>query len=379
MRAQSKDAPFKEIGAMKFAIWDNTNPRDGVSAHALYRQHLDDVVLAEELGFDHFWFYEHHVTPRIPMPSPNLMIAAAARATSTIRLGNMVNVLPYRHPLLVAEEVAMLDAMTDGRLDVGLGRGGIKPEEWQAFGVEQGRSRDIFDEAYRLLLRIWADENFTHAGEFFRVEKRTPLSPPLVQRPHPPLYVGAQSPESLRWAAENDIPFGQIDALIESCKRDQDFYREIQVASGHKPTPRLFLTLPVYVAESDERARRESYPYIVQYAQKWARYIEVTDVSPYRDDDIVRQRTPILHAMSFDELVDRGPALVGSAETVRAKIETYRAALDIAVLVCVFSLVSMPHAMVQRSMRNFAARVMPALAAPLPPARVGWPSRRFAP
>jgi alkanesulfonate monooxygenase SsuD/methylene tetrahydromethanopterin reductase-like flavin-dependent oxidoreductase (luciferase family) len=356
----------REDPTMRFAIWDNTNPRVGVSHGELYRQHLDEVVIAEELGFDHFWLYEHHVSSHVPMPSPNLMIAAAARETSRIRLGTMINVLPYRHPLIVAEEAAMLDQMTNGRLDVGIGRGGIKPEEWAALGVKQERSRDIFREAYELLLRIWADEDFVHEGEFFRIDKHAPLSPPLVQKPHPPLYIGAQSPESLRWAAERDLPFGQIDALIPDCRRDSAIYRAAQVASGHAPEPRLFLTLPVHVAATDAEAREAVYPYLVQYGAKWDKYVDLVQAGRFRDDEMVRQRAPILQAMSFDDLIERGPALVGSPETIIRKIQAYRAALEIAVLVSVFSIGSMPQEMVTQSLRLFARHVMPYVRGPEP-------------
>src|SRR5579885_1311246 len=158
---------------------------------------------------------------------------------------------PYRHPLLVAEEMAMLDNLTEGRVDCGIGRG-LKPYEFRAFGQDQEVSREVFTECLEVVRRVWADENFSHEGKYYTCEKNTPLSPPLVQKPHPPLYVSAQSPESVRWAASQDIPFGQIDALVEESKKDQKVYREIQVAHGFAPVPRLFVTREVYVAATDE-------------------------------------------------------------------------------------------------------------------------------
>jgi hypothetical protein len=133
--------------------------------------------------------------------------------------------------LILAEEAAMLDTLTNGRLDWGVGRG-LKPLEFDAFCVPQARSREMFLEHMEVAKRIWADENFEHHGEFYHVNKQTPLTPPCVQKPHPPLYVSAQSEESLRWAAQNDTHFCQIDALYEECERDQVFYRNVQIASG---------------------------------------------------------------------------------------------------------------------------------------------------
>jgi alkanesulfonate monooxygenase SsuD/methylene tetrahydromethanopterin reductase-like flavin-dependent oxidoreductase (luciferase family) len=344
---------------MKSAIWDNIMPRAGSSHVALYREHLKEVQIAEECGFDHLWFYEHHLSPQSPMPSPNLMIAAAAQLTTRIRLGNMVNVLPYRNPLLLAEECAMLDVLTGGRLDIGIGRG-LKPTEFAAFCVPQERSRAMFNESVEIMSRVWADENFRYEGEFFRVNKASPLSPPLVQRPHPPLYISAQSEESLRWCAERDLPFGQIDALIDQCRRDSEFYAQIQAAAGHARAPRLFLTREVYVAETDEQARREALPYLKSYWELWGRYTQFTQQGLMPDSyDVWRKRAPLLHAMSYEELIERGLVLIGCPETVARGIHEHQDMLDIAILVCVMQLGPMPHEQVQRSMRAFAQHVMP--------------------
>ena len=176
----------------------------------MFRRQLEEVELAERIGIDQIWFFEHHLQPTAPVPSPNLLIAAAARTTHRIRFSSMVNILPFRHPLLVAEEAAMLDNLTNGRLDMGLGRG-LRPPEFEAFGVDQSQSREMFLEAFDIIRRVWADENFVFRGKYWTVRKDAPLSPPLVQRPHPPFLVSAQSEESLRWAAQHDIPFAQIE------------------------------------------------------------------------------------------------------------------------------------------------------------------------
>ena len=143
---------------MRFAIWSPTNPRAGVSHVELFRQQIREVEIAEELGFQNVWFYEHHLSATAPVPSPNLMIAAAAQSTSRIRLGAMVNILPYRNPLLVAELAAMLDVLTDGRLDMGIGRG-LRPLEFDAFFVPQADSREMFLESMQIIRRVWADRS----------------------------------------------------------------------------------------------------------------------------------------------------------------------------------------------------------------------------
>ncbi len=344
---------------MKFAIWSPTNPRAGVSPFELYRQQIREIEIAEELGFDHIWLYEHHVSPSGSMPSPNLMIAAAAKSTSRIRLGAMVNILPYRNPLIVAEEAAMLDVLTNGRLDMGIGRG-LKPLEFETFCVRQENSREMFLESVAVIKRIWADENFSHKGKYFQVNKQSPLCPSLIQQPHPPFIVSAQSPESLRFAAENDFAFAQIDALIEDCERDQKIYREIQTASGHAASPRLIITREIYVADSLEQAKREAYPYLLQYWKLWERYSQFTEEGLMPEDyDFWRKRAPVLHAMDFDELTERGLVMFGTPQTVAAQIRRHRDRLNLNALACTFKFGGMPQDMLIKSMQKFASGVMP--------------------
>lgn len=159
---------------MKLAIWSTTTPRPNSTHVEMFRRQLEEVELAERIGIDQIWFFEHHLNPTGPVPSPNLLIAAAARTTSRIRFASMVNILPFRHPLLVAEEAAMLDNLTDGRFDMGLGRG-LRPPEFEAFGVDQQQSREMFVESFDIIQRVFADENFEHRGRYWTVRKDAPL------------------------------------------------------------------------------------------------------------------------------------------------------------------------------------------------------------
>jgi alkanesulfonate monooxygenase SsuD/methylene tetrahydromethanopterin reductase-like flavin-dependent oxidoreductase (luciferase family) len=344
---------------MRYGIWSPTNPRDGVSLQELYRQQIEEIEIADALGFDHFWLYEHHVSPTGPMPSPNLMIAAAALRTQRIRLGTMINILPYRNPLIVAEEAAMLDTLTGGRLDVGIGRG-LRPAEFEAFCIPQSQAREMLEESLALVMRIWADENFEHHGRHFHVNKQSPLSPPVVQRPHPPIYMSAQSEDSLRFAALNNFAVGQIDALFEDCQRDMRFYCDVQRAAGMTPSPRLFVTREIYVADTMEEARQQAYPWLVKYWQIWQRYTQFAAEGRLPADyEQWHRRAPMLAAMRFEELIERGLVLVGTADFVAEQVVLHRRELDLDVLACVFKFGGMPFDMVKRSMKAFATEVMP--------------------
>ena len=344
---------------MRLAIWSTTTPRENSTHAEMFRRQLEEVELAERIGIDQIWFFEHHLQPTAPVPSPNLLIAAAARTTREIRFASMVNILPFRHPLLVAEEAAMLDNLTGGRLDMGLGRG-LRPPEFEAFGVDQQRSREMFLESFDIIRRVWADENFVHHGKYWTVRKDAPLSPPLVQRPHPPFLISAQSEESLRWGAMHDIPFAQIDATVEQARRDQALYREVQTAHGHAPVPRLYLMREIYVADTDRQARAEAQPYLLQYWELWNRYTQFTRGGKLPDSyDFWRRQAPMLHAMSFEEIVANGMVILGSAETVASAILRLSDQLDLMSLAMIFKLGAMPYDMVEPSMTRFGEGVVP--------------------
>ena len=356
---------YREEENVRLAIWSTTTPRENSTHVEMFRRQFEEVELAERIGIDQIWFFEHHLQPTAPVPSPNLLIAAAAQRTRHIRFASMVNILPFRHPLLVAEEAAMLDNLTGGRLDLGLGRG-LRPPEFEAFGVDQARSREMFVESFELIRRIWADENFVHRGNYWTIVKNGPLSPPLVQRPHPPFLVSAQSEESLHWAAERDIPFAQIDSLVDQARRDQALYREVQVMHGHAAAPRLYLMREIYVADNQASARLEAEPYLLQYWELWNRYTQFTRGGNLPDSyDFWRRQAPMLHAMSFDEIVANDMVLLGGPESVANAILRIAGQLDLIGLALVFKLGAMPYDMVERSMIRFGEEVVPRISAVL--------------
>jgi hypothetical protein len=138
-----------------------------------------------------------------------------------------------------------------------------------------------------------------------------------VQRPHPPFLVSAQSEESLRWAAQYDIPFAQIDSIVEQAKRDQALYREVQTAHGHPPAARLYLMREIYVADTDTRAYTEARPYLLQYWELWNRYTQFTRGGKLPDSyDFWRRQAPMLHAMRFDQIVANDMVILGGPERV---------------------------------------------------------------
>lgn len=351
---------------MKIGLWGTTAlAPEGWSHTQSYHAQLDEMVLADRLGFDHYWMFEHHVSPNSPMPSPNLMIAAAARRTTRIRFGTFMNILPYHHPVRLAGEIAMLDVLTGGRIDFGVGRG-IKPFEFRAFGQDQADSRARFQECLEAIIRIWSDEPLDFKGTYYTILKDTPLAPPLVQRPHPPIYASAQSTESVRWAAEHDYPFGQIDATIEESENDSQLYRDVQQGMKAAAQKRLYVTREAFVFENERQAedlKDQLKTYLISHWQVFGRYTQFSQAGEMPDSyDAFRKRAPKLFAMNYEEIIDQGLALIGTPETICAQILNLGERLDLSMLVLHMRFGAMPFDLAARSMRCFAERAMPRLA-----------------
>lgn len=157
----------------------------------IFHQALEQIALADRVGFDYVWEVEHHFLTEFSHSSaPEVFLAAVSQRTSRIRLGHGVVLLPmaYNNPIRVAERVATLDILSNGRVDFGTGRSGT-PTELEGFGVESSQSKAMWDEAVRIIPRMWTEDPFCYDGEFFSMPARS-IWPKPVQKPHPPMWVG---------------------------------------------------------------------------------------------------------------------------------------------------------------------------------------------
>src|SRR5579871_4128524 len=170
--------------------------------NVFYQQILEQVALAEELGWECFWFTEHHFKLYGgPEPNPAVFLAAAAARTSRIHLGSAVSILPLHHPIQIAEDYAMVDVLSDGRLEFGIGLGNT-PGDFSIFGVPREEARARFEEAGEIIARAWAQPAFSYQGAFWEFEDVSVLPRP-VQQPRPAIWVAGHSPESLGWAGRH--------------------------------------------------------------------------------------------------------------------------------------------------------------------------------
>ncbi|HXZ69072.1 MAG TPA: LLM class flavin-dependent oxidoreductase, partial [Alphaproteobacteria bacterium] len=202
---------------------------------------------------------EHHGTPYGLMNSPNLLVASIAQRTKKLRLMMLGNLLPLHEPLRLAEELAMLDCLSNGRLEAGFARGA--PREYRIYNIPLNESRGRFDETFEIMRKAWTEESFSYEGKFHSY-KDVAIWPRPVQQPHPPLWAPVGSKESIEWAARNNVGITPGGAPGQGRADTIRHYAKIQAEHGRKVSPANFnIQVQCYVADSKEQAIEELGPY----------------------------------------------------------------------------------------------------------------------
>ncbi len=207
---------------------EKLRPWDTESHRRAYQEALEQIKLAEQVGFDYIWEVEHHFLDEFSLsPAPEVFLAAVSQHTSRIRIGHGVVLLPfgYNHPIRAAERAATLDIVSNGRLEFGTGRSATF-YEMEAFAVDPEKTRDEWDEAVRMIPKMWTQDEFSWESERFHIPPRRVVPKP-VQQPHPPIWMAGTQPSSAVLAAERGLGFlhfsyGDPGALDEKVQK----YRE---------------------------------------------------------------------------------------------------------------------------------------------------------
>ena len=233
--------------------------RDKAPLHQLYEERLQLLEVADTAGFFCYHLAEHHATPLGMAPSPALFLTAAAQRTRHIRLGPLVYLLPLYNPLRLIEEVCMLDQLTDGRLELGVGRG-VSPYELGYFGVDVDGTRAIFDETLAVLVAGMTNERLTFEGNIYQYHN-VPMELCPMQQPYPPLWYPTHVPESVEYAARHGYNFVGLGSAAH-IGQNVDIYRKTWEAhkheqgrlNGHVAEPKVGALRQVFVADTDEEA-----------------------------------------------------------------------------------------------------------------------------
>ena len=256
---------------------------DAATAVRTYEEHLHAWEALDRFGYDGVGFNEHHCSPYGLMNSPNLMAAAAAQRTKRLKLLIYGNLLPLHEPLRLAEELAMIDCMSNGRLISGFARG--IPREYQVHNVALADSRARFEEAFDIITRAWSEEVFSYEGRFWSY-KDVAMWPRPVQQPGPPIWVPViGSKESIEFAARHNLPItpglGRHQGLRDDIIR---FYAKNLAASGHRITPdHLSLGITAYVADSKAQAVKEYGPHILYFNRTLFSHGNFTETEKQRE------------------------------------------------------------------------------------------------
>ena len=347
--------------------WLPNSTFEPVHGGELYNRYLDELVLAEPLGFDGVCVNEHHQNAYGTMPSPNLMASILARQTKRVKIAVVGNALPlYNPPTRVAEEFSMIDCISGGRLIAGMVVGG--GPEYYSFTVNPAFARDMYKEALDLVLRCWTEPGpFEHYGKHWKLKYVNPWPRP-IQEPHPPIWVpGAGSRETIEMVAARrfsymGIPYFHIDFF----QRNFDAFREACEKNGYTADPlQLGWLCPIYVAETDEQAWAEYEPHFNYFREKLLKGLLVFPpgyTSAKSMIGINQALKQFLLNVETREEIDKGAyAIVGSPETVRDKLTEYAKRLGVGNLLGLFQIGTLPADLTRKNMTLFAEQVMPAL------------------
>jgi alkanesulfonate monooxygenase SsuD/methylene tetrahydromethanopterin reductase-like flavin-dependent oxidoreductase (luciferase family) len=232
--------------------------RQGVTQPVAFRDVFGLAEKAESWGMDCVWLGEIHFTPGRSVISASLQVATAiATRTRRVHVGTAVQVLPLNHPLRIAEEVATVDQLSEGRFEFGIGRSGVV-RSYDIYGVAYGESQARFREALEIIRRAWTGEPFSYQGEFYRVAETT-VAPRPFQVPHPPIRMAATSDETYPIAGRQGLPIfvGLRATEVSDVKRALGPYRAAWREAGHAGNPSVYLRIPVYVSPTEDGAREE--------------------------------------------------------------------------------------------------------------------------
>ena len=333
----------------------------GNSVTQMYDDHLAEIELADALGYNEVWLAEHHFSGYGLVPSPNVMLAHLAARTQHLRLGAMVYALPFYHPLRLAEELAMLDHLTHGRLNVGVGSG--VQREYGPYNLDVAEARPRYYEAIEVLHKAFTHERFTHEGQYYRIVDGS-LAPRPVQQPYPPLWVAASSAASVEWCAQRGLPVAQNWTRLAEAAQAAASYRAVAAQAAERwGTPAMRQFRVCYVADTTERAFAEAEPNLYRFFQLFSRSEDphYTTPSPegwHHQTGIALRR---LGPQTFADLDADDLIIVGDPARVREKLLRLRAETGMDGFVGIFAFGRLSHEQVSHSLRLFAEEVMPAL------------------
>lgn len=346
---------------MKVGLFDHLERSEDRPLAAQFDERLEFAVAADAAGFYCLHVAEHHSSRLNMVPEPGVWLSAVARATKTLHVGPLVYLLTLYTPLRLAEEICMLDHMSRGRLEVGVGRG-VSPFELNYHKVDHEDSRNIFLDAYDCLKTALTHDEFSYEGRYFSYSGvPMPLRP--FQSPHPPFWYGSSNTIGAGWAGEQGLHFAANGATALA-KENIGAYRAALDRRGGPAQPKdefaggaaIGLLRHIVVADTDAEARRIAKPALEYHAASlnWLRR--------RHGDAGFTSRNNVHRGVDFESWEEMGMAIAGTPETVYAKIAAQAQELGINYLIAYLFFGTMTARDAMRSQSLFAREVMPKLA-----------------
>jgi alkanesulfonate monooxygenase SsuD/methylene tetrahydromethanopterin reductase-like flavin-dependent oxidoreductase (luciferase family) len=341
---------------MKIGVFDHLDKRDEPLGK-FYEDRLAYTRALDEAGFYSYHIAEHHATPLGMAPSPNVYLAAVARETKRLRFGPLVYLLPLYHPVRLIEEIAMLDNLSNGRLDMGVGRG-ISPYEVGSYDLDPANTRAMFEEGLEILLAGLTHERLDHRGEWYRVDN-VPIELHPVQKPFPPLWYGAGNAEGAIVAARYGMHIVTLGDN-ERCRNLIARYREMWEEEKDDPRraaapaePLIGMGRHIFLAETDAEAEKLA-------ARAYRHWYDAL-AKLWRDHG----GNPVTGMImdNYAEARSKGQCVIGTPDTVRAELTAQIPDIGNNYLVCQIAWGDLGHEREMRSLRLFVDEVMPAIAA----------------
>jgi alkanesulfonate monooxygenase SsuD/methylene tetrahydromethanopterin reductase-like flavin-dependent oxidoreductase (luciferase family) len=344
------------------------DPKKGAK---LYNRYIDELVYADTCGFDGVCVNEHHSNAYGLMPIPGVIAGALARATKKATIAVLGRALPLlNNPLTVAEEYAMLDNITEGRLIAGFVRG--IGAEYHAWSSNPANSHERFHEAHDMIVRAWAEtEPFAFYGKHYQFNYVN-VWPRVYQQPRPKIWIPSQgSTETIQWAADASRRYTYLQTFspLAALRKYMTMYREQADKNGWTAGPEhMGWSCPVYVAETDEQARAEAKPHIEFMFNKLLRMTPemllppgYTSVASIKGMLLAKGNVTAAGKAekTIDDLIASGMFLCGSPATVREQITTMQKELGFGVFISLMQFGSLPHELTMTNIRTFADDVIP--------------------
>jgi alkanesulfonate monooxygenase SsuD/methylene tetrahydromethanopterin reductase-like flavin-dependent oxidoreductase (luciferase family) len=333
---------------MQFGIFDQ-NDRGPYELTEQYENRLKLIEFYDQAGFRTYHMSEHHATPLSQTPSPSVFLAAVAQRTKRLRLGPLVYVLPAHHPLRLAEEICMLDHLSGGRLEVGIGRG-ASAHELQYFGIDPEQAQAMYVEAYNVILQALTRAQVNFNGKHYSFEN-VPVEIKPAQLPHPPLWYAVPVPEGAAWPAQNKINI-VCAGPVAKVREITDRYRAEWAAAGNAldEIPLLGINRFVIAADTDVEAMalgRRAWPvFWASFMKLWKRHGTQPRYARMPED--------------FDTMVDNGGAIAGSPATIRDQVRAMAEAAGASYFISQFSFGDLSQQEVLHSAGIFARELLAA-------------------